>query len=110
MAITPKQARGLSKKEKATISKLEKEIDKTISNEFQSQSSRVIYPLPDNSGPYDTGESEISGRVIQAITKTYQEAGWNVKYENSQLDGERFEFTPAPANICDNKFYRYIRS
>jgi len=89
MTITPEEARKMTEAEKAAIGQLERAIDKALREQFQDcPYSAVTYSLPSRR------DNEVTGRVRKEIIRMYEEAGWNVKYDSSQFDGEWLQFTP----------------
>lgn len=83
MTITPEQAMKLNEDDRAEVGALEKTIDQTISSRFNQRDRRVCV---------DTGY--VGNKALQEIKQMYNEAGWNVKYQSDQRDGDFLEFTP----------------
>lgn len=74
------------------IQDLEKRIDSELEKNFVDESSKILVSLPSaNSQPYDSGTS-ITTPVINEIMKMYKQAGWNVKYNSDQREGNSLTF------------------
>lgn len=93
MTITPKQAGEFTSEEKRTLRNLETNIDRTLREGFKNSFNRVTYSWLNYSGQYDSGVA-VTGKVTTEIIRMYRKAGWNVKYESDQRDGDYLEFTP----------------
>jgi len=72
----------LTNNEQNELISLEKEIDKAITEDFDGNE---IY----------LGDFEYSSeRVFQKLKEKYREAGWTLKYESDQRDGDFLRITP----------------
>jgi len=84
MTITPDQADELNQPNREAVQALEKTIDATLVDRFDSSSRSGVYV-------------QIKGadqKVIREIKRMYSEADWNVEYHSDQRDGDSLEFTP----------------
>jgi hypothetical protein len=85
MTITPEQARKLAEEIYAPeVKKLEEKIDEQLVKELTDYSERIIIRPSSHSNPL----------VRKLVERKYSEAGWNVKYQSDQRDGDWWEFRP----------------
>lgn len=84
MTITPQQAEKLNEANIAEVKSLEAKIDDAILMGFEGRGDRVIFGIPRGVG----------SKVLKEITKIYSVAGWSVKYQSDQRDGDYLEFRP----------------
>jgi len=87
MVLTPQQVRetilrnGLPK-----LKSLEKQIDEELLKRFESgQTDDVCIDMP--------GGISYNSPLCQALVQKYEQAGWNVKYESDQREGDFLRFT-----------------
>ncbi len=84
MAITPKQAQEKARTSVKSAKQLEARIDKIIVDHLKNGDTDICI---------DT--SFFSNTATQNyIIETYRNAGWHVKYESDQRDGDFLRFTP----------------
>ena len=76
MVITPQQAKALTDADKKITRDLERRIDDALLN-GKTTVDIVEYP---------------GKKVIQELTQRYSKAGWHVKYESDQREGNYFRF------------------
>ena len=81
MVITPEQASELTGEEETEIKALEERVDQAIRQEYNPDNQRELYLDDELFGGYGT-------RVYTQMKKMYEQAGWNLKYESDQRDGD----------------------
>lgn len=93
MVIGPSEARQtLLQKMAPKIMEMEKTIDNALINaggENVSVTLRAGY-----SGPYDDPRTNVPYNVIEELLDQYRNAGWEVKIESDQRDGDFIVFRP----------------
>lgn len=87
MAITPEQAKKLNQQDLEQIAQLERTLDEAISKKFGRDGTQVAVSV-----------SYIDERIRRELTRRYAEAGWNVKYQEDQREGDWLIFTPRKRN------------
>lgn len=75
MAVTPQQTRELTREEKNLVKTLEKRIDEGL------MQRRYTFDVP------------VSAKVREKIIDIYEKAGWQVKYESDQREGDYLQFS-----------------
>ncbi len=87
MTITPEQAKETNKRNnKGKIETLEKKIDKILVDNINSCNRREGIIV---------GVSTLElGDLFEFIKERYEDAGWALRYESDQRDGDYYVFTP----------------
>lgn len=80
--ISPKEAYEKAKSDPQEMKKLEEMIDKELIESMKSGSYQTT--IAANKFPNDISRKEIMNK--------YMQAGWNVKYESDQRDGDYISF------------------
>jgi hypothetical protein len=87
MVVTPKQLEKMTKSEETQLKTLEKKIDAKLRKHFVSSTNNTIYLDISKEATYGT-------RVYSKLIEMYEIAGWTVKYESNQRDGDYLVFKP----------------
>jgi hypothetical protein len=80
MTITPKQAREMNEKDKGNLAELERKIDAYLKENYNSKPTYI--------GAHYPGE-----KVFGELQRIYKAAGWTVRYENDQREGDYLVFS-----------------
>ena len=83
MALTPEEARGLTKKEQEIVSRNEAKIDAWLRQQFDG---RQLW----------CGLEDVNHRVHAELTQRYEAAGWRVDWHSDQREGTLIGLTPRP--------------
>ena len=84
MAITPQEVQKRTITSKRNLQELERRIDKALVEDFQDFGDREIWIDP-------SFFSEDHG-TQDYLVKRYEAAGWNVRYESDQREGDAYVF------------------
>jgi len=86
--------------ESDNIMRVEKVIDAALEKTFDGQ--RATFDVPKE-------YTQLRDLTQKNILKKYRAAGWNVKYESSQRDGDYFEFVVKKKIVRNNIYSQYDR-
>jgi len=86
MAITPKQLTALTGQDEAVVKRLEQIIDMALAKQFRPgiEGYTACINLPEG--------VEYGDKFYTELIRRYAEAGWQVKYESDQRDGDFLRF------------------
>ena len=80
MVVTPQQAARLTAEESKRLKELEAKIDEAIHTGYRQENPNLCLDAR-LFGGYGT-------RVYAQLKRTYEQAGWTLKYESDQRDGD----------------------
>ena len=87
MVITPNEASKLTVEEENEIKNLENKVDEAIKSRYKPYNSGGLCLDRGLFGEYGT-------RIFNQMKKMYEQAGWEVKYESDQRDGDFIRLSP----------------
>ncbi len=83
MVINPEDRTKFTEVEGKQIEDLEGRIDYALTKGMMDMLKNIYFDIP----------SGITSRVKKRIQEIYEEAGWVVKYESNQRNGESYRFS-----------------
>ena len=89
MAVTPKQTRELTNEEKNIVKTLEKRIDEGLMQRRYTFDAKLFPSI----------------NVREKVIQIYEKAGWKVKYESDQREGDYLQFSEAPKRSRMEGYY-----